>query len=86
MKAEIISIIKDEEDVVLQVRCSPPSRAVESDSLPDREILEKMGKTCIAYLEEEAERVEKRDKEIAEYKRQQSRFRLSYIEIRDIGQ
>ena len=86
MKAEIISIVKDGDDVLLQVRCSPPSRAVEFDSLPDPEILEKMGQSCLAYLEEEAERVEKRDKEIAEYKRQQSRFRLSYIEIGNIGE
>jgi hypothetical protein len=81
MKAEIISIVKDEDDVLLQVRCSPPSRVFESDSLLDTEILEKMGKTLLAYLEEEDERVEKRDKEIAEYKRQQSRFRLGYMEI-----
>jgi hypothetical protein len=84
MKAEIISIVKDEDDVLLQVRCSPPSRAVEST--PNTEILEKMRKTLFTYLEEEDERVKKRDKEIAEYKRQQSRFRLSYIEIGDIGE
>ena len=81
MKAEIISIVKDEGDVLLQVRCHPPSRLFEPDSLPDPEILEKMGKTLLTYLKESCESTERWDNEIAEYKRQQSHFQLGYIEI-----
>lgn len=84
MKAEILSIHKDKDDTILQVRCRPIPKQFVPEDPPDPEILEKMGKSFCTYLEESDERVEKRDNEIAEYNRQVGNLRLGFTDIREM--